>query len=225
VARIKQKSPRHIQRERVSSSVEARGETAKNIWLVRPPFSTRDLVLSSDFQRQSFYWIEGEPSFVKIDYADPWWAGTSARTARSARGAPRHFASAFTREGARCEIYLDAENGSSAPPGSAANAGRVHISDYTLKAHAQRVDNWPRILACIRRLMVGTSPVIERRILWAVVSPRPLTMRELAYQLSDIPPAVLRGTVCALLRKRELASDLDTAPWSMSTKLGQGTDT
>lgn len=218
MATPKQKSPRQAQRDRVSSSIEARGETAKNIWLVRPPFSGRDLVLSSDLQRQAFYFIEGEHSFVRIDYANPWWAGSSVPVRR---GAPPHFASAITNEGARREIYLDFGKTTSATAGHSAHSERIDISDHTLKANAQRVENWPRIIACIRRLHVGISPVVERRVLFEFTTNRVLTIRELAYRLPDVNPAVLRGTVCALLRKREIASDLDTAPWSMSTKLRQ----
>lgn len=219
MARVQQKSPRQAQRDRVSSSIEARGETGSNIWLVRPPFTSRDLVLSSDFQRQAFYLIEGEHSFVRIDYAEPWWAGSRASTARSARGEARHFASASTNEGRRCEVYLDPRGHSPATAIIGINAELVHISGYTLKANAQRVDNWPRIIACIRRLLVGVNPVVERRILLELGSARVVSIRELAYRLADLNPAVFRGTVAALLRKREICSDLDVAPWSMATKL------
>lgn len=217
----KQKSPHQAQRDRVSSSIEARGETASNIWLVRPPFSTRDLVLSSDLQRQAFYLLEGEQSFTQIDYADPWWAGAGARCAR---GAPQHFASAFTNAGARCEIFLQFGRESTVTSPLTETGGRWDVGDRTLKANAQRVENWPRIIACIRRLLVGTSPVLERRILFEFASTKVMTVRELAARLSDVNAAVLRGTACALLRKREIASDLDVAPWSMSTKLRMGED-
>lgn len=219
MAGAQQKSPRQAQRDRVSSSIEARGETGGNIWLVRPPFASRDLVLSSDFQRQAFYLIEGEHSFVRIDYAESWWSGSRASPLGSSLGEARHFASASTNEGGRCEVYLDPRGTSPAAADTGANAELLYVSDHTLNANAQRVENWPRIIACIRRLLVGVSPVVERRILLELGAVRGISMRELACRLADLNPAVLRGTVAALLRKREICSDLDVAPWSMATKL------
>lgn len=219
MSKVHQKSPRQAQRDRVSSSIEARGETGGNIWLIRPPFASRDLVLSSDFQRQAFYLIEGEHSFVRIDYAEPWWSGPRATSARSVRGEPLHFANASSNDGKRFELYLDPQGHSPAIKDIGTSGGLVHISGYTLKANAQRVENWPRIVACIRRLLVGVSPVVERRILFELGSVRAVSMRELACRLIDVNPAVLRGTVAALLRRREICSDLDAAPWSMATKL------
>ena len=217
--RVQQKSPRQAQRDRVSSAIQARGEAGANIWLIRPPFASRDLALSSDFQRQAFYLIEGEHSFVRIDYAEPWWSGSPASSAPSVQGEPRHLASAVSYEGKKFELYLDPKGCSPATQHIGAGSGLVHISGYTIDANAQRVENWPRIVACIRRLLVGVSPVVERRILLELGSARAVSMRELAFRLVDVNPAVLRGTVAALLRRREICSDLDVAPWSMATKL------
>lgn len=218
MAGAQQKSPRQAQRDRVSSSIEARGEMGGNIWLVRPPFASQDLVLSSDFQRQAFYLIEGEHSFARIDYAESWWSGSRTSSVGSAFGEARHFASASTNQGVRCEVYLDPRGTSPAAADTGTNA-ELYISDHTLNANAQRVENWPRVVACIRRLLVGVSPVVERRILLELGAAKGMSMRELAYRLADLNPAVIRGAVAALLRKREICSDLDVAPWSMATKL------
>ena len=81
------------------------------------------------------------------------------------QGEPRHFASAVSYEGKKFELYLDPKGCSPATQHIGAGSGLVHISGYTIDANAQRVENWPRIVACIRRLLVGVSSVVERRIL------------------------------------------------------------
>ncbi|WP_445143368.1 hypothetical protein [Dyella sp. Tek66A03] len=217
MARDKQKTPAQAQRSKLMVAIRARGEQGTNIWVVRPPFQSKDLILNSDPQFEAFYLLEGEPSFREVNYLPQWYEV-------QAEGLPwqptKPFAVVTTLDGH--ELRVDLAFDSPSPAGGfaapiAPNVGIVVVNLHVLNKYIQRVENWRRVIPCIRRARLHGTAAIERQILVMLHRVERATLRSLYANFGDDNAGIFFGAIAMLLRKRELCSDLDTRPWSMHT--------
>ncbi|MDG2538731.1 hypothetical protein P5Y53_13735 [Dyella jiangningensis] len=217
MAQSKQKTPAQTQRSEVAAAIRARGERGSNIWLVRPPFESRDLVLNSDLQFEAFYLIEGEPAFEDIRYLPQWY---EAEDSCHASGSSKELAVVTNLDRQEHAIHLVFGTESSATGGAlTAVNGAIHITVRTLDSHIQRVENWRRIIPCIRRVRLHATAAIERQIVVVVHRQQRMSLRELQGLFLSLESGIFFGSVAILLRRRELCADLDTHPWSLNTQV------
>ncbi len=213
------KTPAQAARASIAAAIKARGDSAYNIWLVRPPFETRDLVLSSDPQAEAFYCVEGEPTFARIEYAPQWyqWHGCQPKTPP-----PHDFANVTTTRGAALTVRI--AFGSVSSMGASSDSlvtgdSPISLTLETLNGYAQRIENWRRIISCVRRARLHGTAVLERRIALALPHGSCSTIRTVRHGLPDANDALFLAAVATLLRRREIRADVDTRPWSWNTRL------
>ena len=88
-----------------------------------------------------------------------------------------------------------------------------------LDAYRQRIENWRRIVPCIRRVRRHPIATVERQLLLALRDGEQRSIRYLRNVLTPCPAALVVGAIATLLRRRELRSDCDSKPWSLNTLL------
>ena len=223
MARKKQQTPAQAQRNKVAAAIRARGERVSNIWLVRPPFQTRDLILNSDPQFEAFYLLEGEPTFAEIRYL-PHWYEVESGTSASPPSSELAIVTTLDRQELPVHLAFGAE-----PPKAVAEValtpvdGVIRINLRVLDNHAQRIENWRRIIPCIRRVRLHATTATERQIAVLLHAQGRSTLRGLRARFGDLDTGTFYGAVAILLRRRELLSDLDTRPWSLETMIWNAT--
>lgn len=207
-------TPAQKRRSTLEQEIRSRGAAPRNIWVVRPPFEDKSLILSSDTEMELFYFLEGEPRLTDIDY--------SPLRMDQARAGNRHvrvFARASTSGGSKFEISLTAATTAEAArdnPFETENP-RVEIGLQHLNAYAMRIANWRRILPCARRVRCHPIAALECQILLSLRQ-GPVTIRQITNLYSEVSsPALVYGAIACLLRKRQITSDCDTRPWSLHT--------
>lgn len=212
MARKKAKSPLGARRNALAAAIRERGQSPHNIWVIRPPFEDEDVLLNSDVAMELFYFIEGEPSFVDIDY----------RALRTPIGedttdsiADREFARVTTKDGQSLKVVYSVDAAASESDDTATY--RVTLS--MLDKASQRTENWRRVIPCIRRIRTYPTATQERLILLGVQPGVRRTVREVLAKFANDHQAIVLGALATVLRRRELCSDLDNAPWSLNTQL------
>lgn len=205
------------QRSKLAKAIKLRGDQAYNIWLVRPPFESRDLLLGSDLQFEAFYALEGEPTIIDIRYLPSWYdAGDEQRVTK----AKPDFAVVTTRKQEQLTVRL--EFGEEETPRHTSSSlepvdGLIRINLAVLDGNAQRVENWRRVIPCIRRVRLHATRAIELQIAAMVHKVGKQTLRELRGRFTEVNEGLFWGALATLLRRRELASDLDSRPWGFLT--------
>lgn len=204
-------SPAQKRREVLSQAIRARGESPYNIWLVRLPFDGDALCLTSDPAVELFYALEGDPRLAQIDY-------TPLRNT-VLRPSSRHleFARVVTTDGATERVFLTRPVDT---PVTSPEPGCVYYSLEDLDPLCIRIANWRHIVACIRRVRLHATAVLERR-LWRRVPVEGTVSLQTLRDEADEPAGLVYGAIGALLRRRELTSDCDIYPWSLHTQLGR----
>ena len=84
---------------------------------------------------------------------------------------------------------------------------------------AQRIENWRRVIPCIRRIRNYPTATLQRLILLDFTPGRRRSIREVLAAFRDDDQALVLGALATLLRRRELRSDLDENAWSLNTCL------
>ena len=211
------KTPAKNRRNSIAAAIRERGGSLYNIWLIRPSFDDEDVILSSDLAMELLYFIEGEPAFAQIDYS-PLRLPTEEGATRISG---RPFAKVTTSEERHLTVVFQPatdDSVASAPKnGSEADAKSIVISMADLDAKAQRIENWRRVVPCIRRVRSHPTAMLERRILQRLRHGEQRPLRWLQGQFNSENRGLLFGAIAILLRKRELTSDLDAKPWSLNT--------
>lgn len=219
MSRDKNKTPAQVQRAKLAAAIKARGERSNNIWFVRPPFEKHDLVLSSDLQAEAVYCVEGEPTFAEISYLPQWY---------ELQGAPppeprAHDLARITATDGRALVVRLALNTGHRRESEAAKLtpvdGVISLTLNALNAHAQRIENWRRIISCIRRVSFYGTAALERRISLSLRGEIRSTIRGIHGQFTDVGDALFYAAVAKLLRHREIGADVDSRPWSENTQL------
>ncbi|WP_461446046.1 hypothetical protein [Metallibacterium scheffleri] len=219
MVRAQNKTPAQAARAKLAAAIKARGERGSNIWLVRPPFETRDLVLSSDPQVEAFYCLEGEPTFAEISYAPLWYQSMDCQPKTPP---PHDFAHVSFTDGRAATVRLafKSESGQHAEESLLTTVdGVILLTLDVLDAHAQRIENWRRITASIRRARLHSTSVLERQLALALSRGSRCTLRKVHDELPDANDALFIAAVATLLRRREILADVDSRPWSWNTQL------
>jgi len=217
----KNKTPAQLQRAKLAAAIKLRGERGYNIWLVRPPFEAHDLMLSSDPQVEAFYCVEGEPTFAEISYLPQWY---ELQGRPSPEPEPRtHDLARITATDERAlvvRLALGARHRGGAEAATLTPVdGVISLTLDVLNAHAQRIENWRRIISCIRRARFHGTAAIERRIALALCGGMRSTIRAVHRELTDAGDPLFYAAVARLLRHREICADVDSRPWSENTQL------
>lgn len=218
MARKERATPAQKQRNQLANAVRERGESPYNLWVVRPPFEAENLILSSDRALELFYWLEGNPELVELDYS-PLRSPSAVRPWREAL----HFADVGTTDARWLSVYLDrgylAGLDVDGRPGQLNVDNRHFVGTQALNADAQRISNWRRIVPCIRRIQTHPTRTIQVRITQHLGSDGTHSIRSVLNALSDTNEALVLGAIGTLLRVRRITSDCDVRPWSLNTML------
>lgn len=205
-------SPAREGRNKLAEAIRARGQSAYNIWIVRPPFDDQDILLNSDVALELFYYLEGDPRFVEIDYG-------ALRADPSPSVNRRVFARARERNGTVVDIELSFDQEAGRRGAGIAGEFVEVVNVGALDAHAQRIENWRRIVPCIRRVRSHSTGLIAHLLLTSLKDGAARTIRQILAGLADHDTALVLGTLASSLRKRDLQADLDDKPWSMHTRV------
>lgn len=205
-------SPAREGRNKLAEAIRARGQSAYNIWVVRPPFDSEDILLNSDVALELFYFIEGDPRFVEITY-DALRADASPSIVR------REFARARERDGTIVSVELSFDQEASRRGAAVAGEFIEIVNLSTLDEYAQRIENWRRVVPCIRRVRSHSTALIAHLLLRSLKDGAARTIRQILASLADHDAALVLGALAGLLRKRDLQADLDEKPWSLHTRV------
>lgn len=209
MSRQKNSSPAQQGRNRVADAVRKRGQSPYNLWLLQPPLWSDSILVNSDAKMELFYFLEGAPEIEEVDYA-PLKEGEKA--GNSVQTGFEHFANILS-SGVRRRVLWAGTS-----PSALGCPEDLQITFSDLDANKMRVDNWRRVVPCIRRVKLHATSSLGRQLSeW--IPRNGATLRQLLDAHSCVPQGVLLGAVGLLVRKRHWASDLDSAPWSLHTCL------
>lgn len=209
MSRQKSSSPAQQGRNRVAEAVRKRGQSPYNLWLLQPPFQSDNILVNSDAKMELFYFLEGAPEVEEVDYTP---LKEDGKASNSLPGGFEHFANILSNGVRQRVLWI----GTSRPASSRSEDLQVAFSD--LDANKMRVDNWRRVIPCIRRVKFHETSSVERQLSeW--IPRNGASLQQLVDAHGCVPQGVLLGTVGLLIRKRHWASDLDSAPWSLHTRL------
>ncbi|PZQ32477.1 MAG: hypothetical protein DI562_03470 [Stenotrophomonas acidaminiphila] len=203
------KTPAQKKRNQYLAAVRARGASGYNLWFVRPPQDGQalPLTLASDIELEAFFYLEGSPELVSVDYS-PLRHGLAPAQERR-----RHFATVSTLEGAEFDVDLDPE------ADKASVAGRRLINLATLNRAKVRIQSWRAIVPTLNRCRSHSLAPVIIRCRQLLEERGQLEVRDLCQQLATEPTALVTGAVATLLRAREIQSDVDIHLWGPNTVL------
>jgi hypothetical protein len=95
----------------------------------------------------------------------------------------------------------------------------VEITASMLDQARQRIQNWSRLLAAYRRCASHPLQVLEQRLIERLRREGKSTFGAMLGWQVDPSNALIAAAFISLLRKRQIASDLDEATWSLHTKI------
>lgn len=210
-------TPAQRGRSRVADAVRQRGQSPYNLWLLRPPLDTQDVIVNSDPKMELFYFLEGDPSLDLIDYQPLRHSRVTAPVQghKRIRSGPEHFADVISA-GVSGRVFWG--GASRARPNALAPSDR-YVTLADLDAHRMRIDNWRRIVPAIRRIRAFPTMTVEREFLQQVGAYASLPVSAALSALDRHPPAMVLGVIGMLLRQRKLQADVERRPWSLHTQL------
>jgi hypothetical protein len=215
MASRRNKTPAQARRHALAETAKARGHSPYNLWLVRPPFDSEDLLLTSDIAFELFYFLEGDPQYVSIDYPNLKASGGAAAVSI----ANFIFAEVKDTDGKVLQIKFKhrkkSDESTDADTETASDIRIVTIED--LNANVQRVENWRRIVPCIRRVRLHPIATLERQILQLLRNSEPKPIDDILQALPEEQVPKVLGAIATVLRKRYIFSDVDAKPWSLNT--------
>lgn len=216
MAKKNHKTPAQARRNALSEAIKARGHSPYNIWVVRPPFEEEDLLLTSDMALELFYYLEGDSQYIDIEYPQLRASCSEAPTSI----ADFVFALATDAQGHTTTIkfsHTSPSKSEKVPEDELLPPSTRIVTLNDLNANVQRVENWGRIIPCIRRVRLLPMATLERVVVQSLRDGERKTIRQLLKAHSDEPPAKLLGAISLALRRRYLEADLDLKPWSLNT--------
>ena len=216
MAQKKSSTPAQARRNSLAEVIRERGESPYNIWVARPPFDDDDVLLTSDSAFELFYYLEGDARFIQISYA-PLQQIDGKRLANS--DSALAFARVVDAEGQTREVFMSRMGKSGNGTVTTEETSAMVIGIPELDAYRQRIENWRRIVPCIRRVRRHPIATVERQLLLALRDGEQRSIRYLRNVLTPCPAALVVGAIATLLRRRELRSDCDSRPWSLNTLL------
>lgn len=209
MSRQKSRSPAQQGRNRVADAVRKRGQSPYNLWLLQPPLQSDSILVNSDAKMELFYFLEGATEVEEVDYTP---LKEDEKSGNSVPGGFEHFANILSRGVRRKVLWTGASTSALGRPED------LQIGFPDLDANKMRVDNWRRVIPCIRRVKLHETNSVERQL--SEWFPRNgASLQQLLDAHGSVPQGVLLGVVGLLVRKRHWVSDLDSSPWSLHTRL------
>ena len=196
MAREKGKNPVGERRNAVAAAIRERGQSPHNIWIIRPPFYKEDIHLNSDLAMELFYYLEGDPSFTDINY-EVLRTPMGGDLPRSIFG--RVFAHVTLEDGSTRAVVPCLESAPKVPESSAGDS-RYYVPLIRLDMAAQRIENWRRIIPCIRRVRLHSTAALERSIVIGLQSGQKRTIREVLGSFPGESPGLVLGALAIVLR-------------------------
>lgn len=196
----------------------------QNIWVIRS-FDCPRIVLVGDLRLDHFFFTEGDPSVATATYdsADndqsPGYGAVGFDAIVTYRDGRRECRAVRALTADRSTPALEAQFQSCVSAAYRMAASYVEITAADLDRAQQRIRNWERLLAAYRRCAHRPLEMPEQRVLLGLARAGQVTFREMTAWFSDDEPALLAAAVARLLRKRKIVGDLDSATWSMNTRL------
>ena len=163
-------------------------------------------MVTSDLMMELFYLIEGEPSFDEIDYGP-------LRSGRSLEGSDGLHIADVERNDSLVSVMWTA----STRDATADTKDVQQYGTYHLDLHRERIVNWKRIIPCIRRVSGYDTRSLQRRVIALAEGGELKTVGSLLEHMADQPGGLVMGAIATALRRRNLAADVDSKPWSQFT--------
>lgn len=196
----------------------------KSIWVVRT-FDGSRIVLGSDLALHHFLFTEGDPMVSTTCY--PY---VPAELVANGNGDFCFDALVTYRDGSR--VCRDVRQVRDRLLGQ--QSERVHrceqvarqvgasyevVTEDQLEKGIQRIRNWARLLAAYRRCSHRPLEVLEKLLMARLSREGETTFQSALNWAPQESQALAVAAFASLLRKRQIASDLDEATWSYHTRL------
>jgi hypothetical protein len=219
----KAKHPVARRREALQGHPIALGAAAQNLWLLYDILERRDVVVHGDLRMELFFACEGDPSVLRADYsAEP--------LPIYENGEPRDacFHAIVTTSSRTTEARVVDPYASGMPEEqkfrlqrAAAGIGAelVLVTASDLEQWRQRIQNWQRAVAAVRRCSSYPIELHEAEVANAIRRAAGCTIDTVLRQFPSTSAAVVLASTVRLLRQRRASSDLDSHPWGRHTAL------
>lgn len=206
-------------RERKLGIRQARTSNSANLWVLQSPLSDQAITVSGDMRMLLFYYCEGDPEVHGAQY--------SGNALDLSFGEAKAFAHALVEFGdGSLQIRVLDDGSTAAADNISALKRRCGRSIYTVGASdlqhsAMRIKNWRAAVAAYHRCRrVELAPVIPE-VETYVRRHKASSIGALVRELARHPPALVVGATAYALRCRSIASNLDSSPWSLYTRLSR----
>lgn len=226
MATTKAPSLAHKRRRDLLKRPEAKGDPRKqNLWVIRA-FDGSRIVLASDLALHHFLFTEGDPSVSTVCYyyrpsPDDVDAGgicfdalvtfcNGSKVCRHVRAASSDLS--VPRQAEHFQACQRAARD--------VGASYAEITAAELDRSVQRIRNWTRLLAAYRRCAHRPLDVLEKLLIVHLTRAGQSTIQTALTWIPDASHALVIAALARLLRKRQIASDLDEATWSLHTRIG-----
>lgn len=220
-------SPARAQRRRAAGTKGPAPRTS--IWVVHGICGDTRIALLGDLLHEHFYYTEGDPLVLDAEYKTE----SVKTTLDSEKERPVQFDATVQyldghRECRRVRsTRLDPDNAADARmlircQAAARKFGAtfVQVTPDDLDRHAQRIRNWVRVVGAYQRCRHRPLDLLGKSLLARISSADGgASIGDALGWFSDEAPAMVAAALAALLRKRQLRSDLDEQTWGRHTHL------
>lgn len=209
--------------------VKKRGQQNYNIWYAFCPGTHTDVVLLSDLRYELFLATEGDHEVLEANHEPPdvlvridgvSYDVSFDVVARFADGHQecRDVTSASSRPS---EAHLSPSLRLVLKQKAAERMGAqyVQFTEEMLDVVHLRVRNWARAIAALGRCRDRNLELIESALVARLHDGQQTSIGLLLATFADESPALVVAAIVSLLRKRVLASDLDTQTWGTQTQV------
>lgn len=207
--KIARRSPSAAQaRGQLLPPARKRRDCTDNLWLLTTPLEGAEGVAHSDPMMGRFYYLEGWHSVQEIH------CGSLATQVPCVQGGA-HVTNVFYAWSPSRVLW-------SLHQAQAAGASKVWElwgSSADLDFHVMRIDNWRRVIPCMRRIRPHLTGALERHF-YETVHQRSVSIAELLAR--QVAASLMLGYMGLLLRRGTIQSDLDERPGSLHTRLWKG---
>ncbi|HHA2743668.1 TPA: hypothetical protein ACOFBO_000238 [Stenotrophomonas maltophilia] len=204
-------------RKRILGVRQARTSNSSNLWHLKSPLASHAVTLSGDLSMLLFYYCEGDPAVHRAEYAGP--------EVDLSIGGMEAIADAVVvlEDGASQGRVIDDGSTKALTKISALQeAGGRSITLITvgdLIEASLRIRNWKAAIAAFHRCGGVDLAPLAGEVESHVRLRRFTTLGNLVNDLDAHHASHVVGAAVLALRARSFLSNLDTAPWSLHTRL------
>lgn len=217
------KHPVARRREALQGQSIPSGTTSQNLWLLYDVLARRDVVVHGDLRMELFFACEGDHSVLGADYlAEPLPVYEDGQMREACFHAIVTTSSGVTQ----ARVVDTLASGMPAEQqrrlqqaAGGLGAELVLVSAHDLERWRQRIRNWWRAAATVRRCASYPVELYEPEVAHAIRRAGKCAIDTVLQQFPPDAVAMVLAATVRLLRQRRVSSDLDTHPWGRYTAL------